>query len=272
MRLQAYFDRIGYRGSGSPDFATLCGLLRAHIRAVPFENLDVQLGRPLTTAPEDAYAKIVDGRRGGWCYEQNGLFGWALAQAGFDVTRIAAAVMRHERGESAVANHLCLLARCPDTPQCWLVDAGFGGSMIRPIELAEGKYEQTPFRLGVRRLESDTWRFWENSGGGEFSYDFDAVPADESALSNKCEILQTDPESGFVLNLVAQLRTPNRHLSLRGRVLRVITANGIDTELLSSAEQLQTTLTDVFGLHVPEATGLWPKIEARHEAMFGTEP
>jgi N-hydroxyarylamine O-acetyltransferase len=272
MRLQAYFDRIGYRGSAEPTFVTLCELLRAHIRAVPFENLDVQLGHPLTTAPEEAYAKIVEGRRGGWCYEQNGLFGWALSEAGFEVTRIAAAVMRHERGESADANHLCLLVRCPESPQTRLVDVGFGGSMIAPIDLVEDGHEQAPFRLGLRHLEDDSWRFWETLGDGEFSYDFEAVAADEAALSNKCEVLQTDPESGFVLNLVVQLRTLNRHLSLRGRVLRVVSASGIDTELLTSAAQLRATLTDVFDLHVPEAVDLWPKIEARHDALFGKEP
>lgn len=269
MRLQAYFDRIGYRGAEHPSFVTLCDVLRAHVCAIPFENIDVQLGRALTTTPKSAYAKIVNGWRGGWCYEQNGLFGWALAEMGFDVTRVAAAVLRHERGNSANADHLCLLARCPESPETWLVDVGFGGGMIRPIELSDGDHEQAPFQLGLRRLENNSWRFWENLGDGEFSYDFAAVPGDESALRSKCKILQTDPESGFVLNLVVQLRTPNRHLSLRGKVLQVGTVNGIETEILTSAEELQRTLTDVFDLDVPEVTDLWPRIEARHDALFG---
>lgn len=271
MQLQAYFDRIGYRGAAQPTFPALCDMLRAHVCTVPFENIDVQLGRALTTAPENAYAKIVDGGRGGWCYEQNGLFSWALMEIGFDVTRVAAAVLRHERGSSAHADHLCLLARCPESTQTWLVDVGFGGGMIEPIELTEGGHEQAPFRLGLRRIEGNSWRFWEDLGDGEFSYDFAAEPGDETALSSKCEFLQTDPESGFVLNLVVQLRTSNQHLSLRGRVFQVGTLNGIETELLNSAEQLQATLTDVFDLHVPEITDLWPKITARHEALFGAE-
>jgi N-hydroxyarylamine O-acetyltransferase len=272
MQLQAYFDRIGYRGSVAPDFATLRDLLSSHICAVPFENLDVQLGCPLATAPENAYAKIVEGRRGGWCYEQNGLFGWALEEIGFNVTRIAAAVLRHERGDASNANHLCLLVRCGESPQIWLADVGFGGGMIRPIELAEGNHTQAPFRLGLRQLEDGSWRFWENLGDGEFSYDFAAQPGDETALSNKCKDLQTNPESGFVLNLVVQKRTPNQHLSLRGRVLQFGTANGIETEVLTSARELQATLTDIFDLDVPEATGLWPRILSRHEALFGETP
>jgi len=272
MQLQAYFDRIGYGGDARPSYLTLCDVLRAHVCTVPFENIDVQLGHALTTAPRNAYVKIVDGRRGGWCYEQNGLFGWALTEMGFDVTRVAAAVMRHERGNSANADHLCLLARCPESTQTWLVDVGFGGGMIRPIELSEGGHEQAPFRLGLRRADGNSWRFWENLGDGEFSYDFAAEPGNETVLSKKCDFLQTDPGSGFVLNLVVQLRTPNRHLSLRGRVLQIGTVNGIETEVLTSAEELQTTLIDVFDLDVPEVTDLWPRIVSRHEVLFGVTP
>ena len=76
MKLQRYLDRINYGGSLEPSFATLAALQKAHVCSVPFENLDVQLGRPLSTSIQEAYEKIVINMRGGWCYEQNGLFGW----------------------------------------------------------------------------------------------------------------------------------------------------------------------------------------------------
>jgi N-hydroxyarylamine O-acetyltransferase len=91
MHLLSYLERVGFRHTPRVDITTLQDLLRAHVCSVPFENLDVQLGRPLTTDVDDAYRKIVIDRRGGWCYEQNGLFGWALQQIGFEVTRVAAA-------------------------------------------------------------------------------------------------------------------------------------------------------------------------------------
>ena len=115
MDLDGYFRRIDYSGDVQPTRPVLAALLRAHVCSVPFENLDVQLGRALTIEPEAAYEKIVNRRRGGWCYEQNGLFGWALTKVGFDVTRVAAAVMRHERGEISDANHLTLLVRTNDS-------------------------------------------------------------------------------------------------------------------------------------------------------------
>jgi N-hydroxyarylamine O-acetyltransferase len=262
MQLQHYFDRIRYRGAANPTFANLRALQRAHVCAVPFENLDVQLGRPVTIDAEAAYEKIVVRNRGGWCYEQNGLFGWALSEMGFDVTRVAAAVMRQERGDVSMANHLCLLV------DGHLLDVGFGGSLIEPIPLQESEYAQAPFRLGLRQLDDGYWRFWEDLGRGEFSFDFVAEPADETALIKKCNFLQSDPSSNFVLNLVAQLRSPEQHKSLRGRVLSVATPDGIDSKTLNSAEELLVTLAEQFQLELPEVADLWPKISARHDELF----
>lgn len=262
MELAQYFDRIAFRGNATPTFANLCELQRAHVCAVPFENLDVQLGRPVTIDAEAAYQKIVVGNRGGWCYEQNGLLAWALSEMGFDVTRVAAAVMRDERGEISTANHLCLLV------DEHLVDVGFGGSLFEPIRLEQTEYAQAPFRLGLRQTDDGYWRFWEDLGSGEFSFDFVAEPADESALASRCEFLQSDPSSNFVLNLVAQLRSPEQHKSLRGRVLSIATPDGIESQTLNSAEELVTTLAEQFQLDVPEVADLWPKISARHDEVF----
>lgn len=268
MRLQRYFDRIGYRGASSPTRAVLTALQKAHLGAVPFENLDVQLGRPVTTRAEDAYEKIVIGKRGGWCYEHNGLFGWALGEIGFDVMRIAASVMRQQRGPAAEANHLCLQVSVPDANDRYLVDVGFGGSMLEPILLAEAEHLQAPFRIGLRKLPDQHWRFWEDIGDGEFGFDFVAEPASESLLANKCVFLQTDPSSSFVLNLVAQLRLPGQHKTLRGRVFSVASEAGIGSTILGSAEELVTTLAEHFFLDAPEIADLWPRITARHEALM----
>ncbi len=268
MRLQPYLERIGFNREPLADVDTLRALLRAHVCAVPFENLDVQLGRPVTTAVEHAYDKIVVARRGGWCYEQNGLFGWALAAIGFDVTRVAAAVMRAERGEVAAANHLALLVRTEDTEGEWLADVGFGGSLLEPIRLEPGEYRHPPYRLGLRYLADGYWQFWEDRGDGEFSYDFLAETASEDALARRCEFLQSDPQSSFVLNLVAQIRAPGRHTSLRGRVLSVRDARGEQTKTLQSCTELLTTLEATFGLDVPEIGDFWPEIVRRHRQLF----
>lgn len=268
MRLQPYLDRIEYRGSVRPGFATLAALQEAHVCSVPFENLDVQLGHPLSTRIEEAYEKIVANRRGGWCYEQNGLFGWVLSQIGFEVTRVSASVMREQRGAASAASHLCLIVQCPESTKPYLVDVGFGGSMYRPIALAEAQYDQAPFKLGLNRLDDRNWRFWEDLGDGQFTYDFTEEPACESSLAEKSSLLQSDPASSFVLNLVAQQRSRNRHCSLRGRVFSIAESGARKTKTVDSPEELVAILANEFGLDVPEAAGLWPKINARHDQLF----
>ena len=268
MDLRSYFDRVGYHGDPSPNVATLRELQRAHVCAVPFENLDVQFRRSTGTSIEAAFGKIVINHRGGWCYEQNGLFGWALSQLGFNVTRLAGNVMREDRGDASASNHLSLLVTTPDDPsRRYLVDVGFGGSLIAPIELVEAEHSQAPFRLGLRKLGDGYWQFWEDAGSGAFSYDFLPEVANEGALSAKCLDLQTNPESGFVLNLVAQLRTPDQHISLRGRVLRTVSSTGSCEKVLQSAAELVEAMREVFGLTDPAIEDLWPRIVARHDQI-----
>ena len=266
--LDAYFKRVDYRGPASPDLETLTALMQAHVTSIPFENLDVQLGRKLTIAPEEAFTKIVERNRGGWCYEQNGLFGLILSEIGYEVVRVAAAVMRQDRGDVSSSNHLCLLVRCPGSTQTYLADVGFGGSLWQPIELREGAHEHAPYRIGLRTLDDGHWQFWEDLGEGEFSYDFEAGAGDEDALAARCEYLQTDPASSFVLNLVAQKRAPDRHFALRGRVLKTSYSGGSDARMLDSADELEETLRDLFRLDVPGITDLWPRIVARHDELF----
>lgn len=273
MDLQQYFDRVRFDGEQRPSLAALSELQKCHVCSVPFENLDVQLGRRTTTDVDAAFEKIVRNGRGGWCYEQNGLFGWVLSQLGFDVTRLAASVMREDRGEATTSSHLSLLVAIPDDPaRRFLVDVGFGGSLIAPIEFMEAEHSQPPFRLGLQQLDDGYWRFWENDGSGEFNFDFLPQEADETALAAKCGDLQTDPESGFVLNLAAQLRTPDRHLSLRGKILKSLSITGESTKTLESSSEFVTSLRETFGLVDPEIESLWPRVVSRHEDLFPEGP
>jgi N-hydroxyarylamine O-acetyltransferase len=266
MELSAYLARIGESGPTTPDLATLDALMRAHIAAVPFENLDVQLGRRVTTDLPAIYAKLVGRRRGGWCYENNGLFGWALGELGFEVRRISAGVMRAARGDAALGNHLALIVTAEGTP--WLVDVGFGGTLAAPIPLAAGMHVQPPFSVGLAEAEG-YWRFEERYADGDpFSFDFLADPADEALFVRQCDALQSEPESIFVQNLVVQQRQGDTHLTLRGRVLLERGPHSEHKHLIESADEFVATLADRFGLEVPGAASLWSKVCARHAELF----
>jgi N-hydroxyarylamine O-acetyltransferase len=266
MSLSDYLKRIGFTGTARPDLATLRAMHRAHAHTVPFENLDVQLRRPVSLSTDAIYEKVVIRRRGGWCYELNGLMCWALREIGFDVTRMSAGVMRIAMGDVQLGNHLCLLVRI-DRP--YLVDIGFGSSMIEPVALEHGNRDDAPYQLDLAETEDGYWRFTEHVRGAPFSFDFKAVPADESVFAAKCEYLQTNAASPFVQNLVVQRRVDDSHLSLRGRVFTRTDALDEEKRILESAEELVACLRERFDLDVPEVAQLWPTICARHEVVFG---
>ena len=264
--LDAYLRRIGYGGSCRVDLPTLRGVVAAHIGAIPFENVDVQLHRRVSSALPAIFDKLVTRRRGGWCFEQNGLLGWALAALGFPVMRIAGGVMRVERGDAIVGNHLALIVML-DRP--WLVDVGFGGSLAAPIPFADGRHDHAPFDIALKPIGEGWWRFEEWIEGMPFGWDFRPEPADEARLAAHLVALQTDPASPFVQNLVAQRRLGEVHYALRGRVLTESGPRAREKRLLMSGAEIVEVLAERFGLDVPEVAGLWPSIDARHREVFG---
>jgi N-hydroxyarylamine O-acetyltransferase len=269
MNLAAYLDRVKYGGPVRPDLETLRALHLAHQLAIPFEDLDVQLRRPVSMETAAIYDKIVTRRRGGWCYEMNGLMGWALREIGFDVARLSAGVMRERAGDVVLGGHLCLMVRL-DQP--YLVDVGFGGSLAAPLPLLEGsEREDCPYVLRLNRLQDGYWRFSETTHDTDgFSFDFRADAADEALLDRRCHFQQSDPSSSFVKSLVVQRRTRDTHVSLRGRVLKITHRTRTEKSLLESGDELVATLRERFDLDVPEAATLWPSICARHEELFGS--
>lgn len=267
-QLQAYLGRIGYSGKPAPDMATLHAIVRAHVQAVPFENIDVQLGLTLSTDPAQAFAKLVDRRRGGWCYEHNGVLGAALVAIGFPVMRISAGVMRQVRGDDAMGSHLALLVECGGLH---LVDAGFGSWIGAPLPLVPGEWIHPPLPVSLGHADDGMWRLSVALGEQAMSYDFTPTPADERELSRLCAWQCSDPASVFVQNLAVQRRDGTSYLMLRGKVLSEVSTAGEVRRELSSADELVAVLRNRFMLDTPEAAQLWPVICARHDALFGDQ-
>ncbi len=268
MNLSAYFNRIDYYGVPKADVETLRALSRAHVDAIPFDPLDVQLGAPVTRAPEAAFDKIVSRKRGGWCYEMNGLFAWALEEIGFDVRRLAGGVGREFMGDEAIGNHLMLIVNL-DGP--WLVDVGFGDGLTTPVRLKEGEFDNSAMRCALIDLGDGWWRYRNDPRGAAPSYDFNPEVTDEALLETRCQQLQTDPQSPFVQNAVVQRWNGDEHLSLRGRVFQRLTADDKEQELVETADDYVRLLKERFGLDLPQTASLWPNICARHEALFGEQ-
>ncbi len=266
MDIDAYLGRIGLTDRPPPTLEGLKALHRAHLAAIPYENFDVQLGRPVTIAVPAIYDKIVGRRRGGWCYEMNGLFGWALGELGFKVTRATGAVMRAAAGDAVIGNHLVLRVDLPEGVH--LADVGFGDGPNEPFAVREGTFDSNGFPYAVERTGDGWWRLVNHPAGGAASFDFDPHPADETRLAAKCDELQTAETSVFVQNAVAFRQTPGAIDVLRGRVALRIRPDGTGKRLIENADDLVATLKDVFALDLPEAAGLWDKIAARHEQVM----
>ena len=265
MNLAAYFDRIAYSSPVRPDLETLNALIEAHVRAVPFENLDIHAERGADPSIEAAYDQIVTRRQGGWCYEMNGLFGWVLSEIGFEVTRIAAGVRRYTLGDACLGNHLCLMVTID---RDYLVDVGFGGSQISAIPLEIAETLHPPLRMALIQTDDGYWRLQEGGWGSAMSYDFRAEPADETLLLAQHDAQVTDPNSIFRKTLTAKIRTGRAYHTLRGRMLETNWPGRKESRELSSAGEVAEVLRDVFGLKEPELDTLWPRILARHKQVF----
>jgi len=142
MDTGTYLKRIEYTEPVKPDAQTLHGLQAAHMLHVPFENLDIRLKRPIRLDEQSLWNKIVTNKRGGFCYELNGLFAWLLKQIGFNVTYLNARVYDREGNLGIEFDHLTLLVQIPGRNERWLADVGFGDSFIIPLSF-EGAGEQT---------------------------------------------------------------------------------------------------------------------------------
>jgi len=266
MKLDEYLSRVGLAAPVSRDLAGLTAVHHAHLRAIPYENLDVQLGRPVTIDSPAIYDKIVTRRRGGWCYEMNGLLGWALGEMGFDVTRATGAVVREFKGVAAEGNHLVLRVQLPEG--LYLADVGFGDGPFDPIRIAPGGFEAAGFGFNLEEADPGWWRLRNHKFGGAPCFDFNLECADEAVLRERCEFLQTSPLSPFVQNLTAQRFVPGGLAILRGKVLRRVTPDGFTDTVLNTADELLETLARDFSLDVPEVATLWPKIGERHELVM----
>lgn len=262
-QLQRYLERVQYRDSLRPTLETLTGLHRAHLLTIPYENLDIHIGRPLTLDAEPIFTKLVDERRGGWCYEMNGLFGRVLDTLGFEVRRVAGAVGRATRGDQVEGNHLVLIVTVDETP--WIADVGFGDGFLEPLPLQPGVYRQDFLEFRITR-EGDRWTVHNHEFGGADSFDFTTEPRAMSWFGPQCHELQTSPESGFVQKTVCQRFVADGIVTLRGAVLRHVTRHGSVDRVITHGDEYARELADRFDLKIPDAESLFATVWARHLA------
>ena len=236
MDTSAYLARISYSGPTDPTLDTLRGLHRAHMLSVPFENLDIGLHRKIVCDEASFLHKIVDYRRGGFCYEMNGAFAALLRKFGFQVTLLSARVPRSDGSDGPEFDHLTLRV---DLDEPWLADVGFGDFVLEPLLLKmeviqeqQGKrYRlfEVDDRVHIQRSDQDG--IWKP----EYSFRLQARQLGD--FSEMCHYHQTSPESPFTQKRLCSLATSDGRITLSN--MRLIVTHGSsrqETDLHSEAE------------------------------------
>lgn len=274
LDLNAYFERIGYHGPTEPTLAVLREVVSAHTRAIPFENLDPLMGVPVDDlSPESLMDKLVHRRRGGYCYEHNGLTGDVLAGLGFRLRRLTGRVvwMAPPDTPPPAQTHTVLAVTFPGSDGSYLVDVGFGGQTpTSPLRLQTRCIQQTthePYRLDDRGdglvlqvLVRDRW---------QPLYEFSTVSRPQIDLKVGSWFVSTHPSSHFVTGLMAATVTDDARWNLTGRILAVHRGGRTEKMVLADAAAVVDTLSGQFGINVADV-GQRSALEARiDEVCFG---
>jgi N-hydroxyarylamine O-acetyltransferase len=251
--LDAYFARIGYAGPREPTLAVLEDLHFAHATHIPFENLDVQLGRAIAIDLPSIEAKLVGARRGGYCFEQNTLLAAVLEKLGFNVTLLSARV---RLGANRVLPRTHMLLAVDVEGQRWLADVGFGtGGLLKPLGLLPGEMAQQ-FAWNFRLREDGMMWALESlrEGAWQDLYVFTLEPHFPIDFEMANHYVSTHPASRFVQTLAVQKHSPEACYLLRNRALTCIRGGQTTVREITDDEELLAVLRETFGLDFPAGT------------------
>jgi N-hydroxyarylamine O-acetyltransferase len=248
LNIKAYLERINYHGSLAPTAETLRELHVAHLLAVPFENLSIHAKQPIVLEDESLFAKIVEGKRGGFCYEANGLFAALLRALGFEVAMLSASVADPEGNFGPDFDHMALMV---SLEQRWLADVGFGDSFLEPLLLDE-RGEQVQGNRAYRIIPDGAHLIlMQREDGDEWKaqYRFTLQNYTYADYAEMCRYHQTSPQSHFTRARICSRATPEGRVTLSEMRFITTTEQGGRTErTLTSQEEYAAILREHFGI------------------------
>lgn len=248
---QQYLNRIDYRGSLAPTLPVLQALQRHHLFAVPFENLDIHLGREITLDIALIFQKIVGQRRGGFCYELNGLFYELLTSLGFQVKRVSSIVMTEQGEWTPEYDHLSLIVSLPEGE--FLSDVGFGRFSFLPIQLVHGSvHEDQEGRLWVGEGPANRWMIsrWE---GTDWKPEFAFSPhaKDFSQFAGRCVYQQKNPASLFLKQRLVTMPGEQGRYTLTDTNFKLTRGSmNLEEAVVEGEEDFQEKLARYFGIRL----------------------
>lgn len=254
MNVQEYLRRIGIEELTAPTADNLRRIQQAHLRAVPYENLDILMKKPIRLDAEALYEKIVGQRRGGYCFEVNELLGHLLRGLGYEVTDLFGRFLRGESGIPMRRHHV-LMVRCIDDEIPYIADVGVGtGSPNLPMRMVEGgQLEDGVITYRLTKRDFFGWVL-EDLKKGEWGpvYSFTEepnAPIDYLTASFWCEHAE---ESIFNKGAMVSLRTETGRRTIDGDEARIFDGDHVTVLPLGSWEEKERILKDWFGIVLPE--------------------
>lgn len=248
LNLKTYLKRINYHGSLTPGVDTLRELQVAHLLTVPFENLSIHSAEAISLEDEALFAKVVERKRGGFCYELNGLFAALLRALGVEVVMLSAEVANEDGNFSQPFDHMALMVKLD---QRWLVDVGFGDSFLEPLlldEVGEQIQRDHAYRLGSagsyhimsrRELNDDQWKM---------QYRFTLQPYEYSDYAEMCRYHQTSPQSHFTQRRICSRATEDGRITLSDMRLIITSQSGRHEQTLMTDDDYRAALQKHFGV------------------------
>ncbi|MGI8733700.1 MAG: arylamine N-acetyltransferase family protein [Pyrinomonadaceae bacterium] len=251
MNIKAYLSRLQYSGPTTPNAETLLQLQVAHLQTVPFENLSIHAGEPIVLENDALYEKVITRRRGGFCYELNGLFAALLRSLGFKVDMLSAGVANDKGGFGPDFDHMALLVKAPETAAVsWLADVGFGDSFSEPLLLDnrdEQRHGERSYRI-VPDGEHLILMQRERDADWKPQYRFTLEPHIYSDYQEMCHYHQTSPESHFTRGRVCTRATPEGRITLSGMRFVTTIPGGRHERTLPDENAYEQLLREEFGI------------------------
>jgi N-hydroxyarylamine O-acetyltransferase len=246
MDIDAYLDRLGVARPAAPDLATLRHLQERHLAAVPFENLSSHLGEPVVLAEDALFAKIVHRRRGGFCYELNGLFAALLRALGYDASLHAGQVFRRDGTLGPPLDHAAIVVSLAED---WLVDVGFGRFSRHPLRLSA--VDPQPDSEGEFLVLDAPHGDFDVLLDGKPQYRLERRPRPLADFIPMAWWQTTSPESHFTRSLTCSRPTSQGRVTLSGDRL-IETVNGVRNEVhLPAPEAIRAAYRVYFGMTFP---------------------
>jgi len=248
MNTDNYLKRIKYHGSLSPTLLTLSQLQEAHVLNIPFENLDIHYGIPIDLDIQKLYNKIILSRRGGFCYELNGLFYELLIKIGFRVKRISARVFNATNGYGEEYDHMAIIANINGTE--YLTDVGFGEFCFSPLKLETGIIQNDKRGDYIIQEFSESYFIVNKSEDGKLipQYIFTSVARELDEFYQMCHYHQTSPKSHFTQNTMITKPTPVGRISLSPSKLKITKPDSTTESQIANEEIFRKLLWKYFSI------------------------